>query len=70
MTDLDLIDRMPPWVTPAIAARITKVSHWTIRSWMRRGKVGTMCAPRGDVLVYWPDVDDRKHADVREVARV
>lgn len=57
------------WVPVPLAAKTAQRSPWTLRSWMRRLMVGSVCkVDDHSVLVWWPDVSDRAFRYVEEEA--
>lgn len=48
------------WATPEDVAALCGVSRHTVRTWMKRGQIGTLCMVSSHVLlVRWVDAEER-----------
>ena len=57
-----------PWITPAMAARLARRSPGTIQTWMRAGKLTSLCTVNGRLtVVYWPEVYDLTFSEARRL---
>ncbi|MGH3097884.1 MAG: hypothetical protein ACRDMV_18025 [Streptosporangiales bacterium] len=62
---------MKGWATITDAALLAQRPAWTIRSWIRRGHLPTICHTHtGRLLVWLPDLADLHYRDGYRCRRV